>query len=129
MADLPTVSTSWAEGHFFDLWMLVHFASGVAGGFSNAYFGLGRTELYVLALALMLLWEVGEAAAGIGEAVTNRLVDVVVGMAGVTLAVALTPRLGAAGAGIGFGIALGSALVGMGFGVRAARRRKRANTV
>lgn len=129
MAELPAFSTSWAEGHFFDLWMLVHFASGAAGGFSNVWFDLGLLTLYGLALALMVLWELGEAAAGIGEAFTNRLVDVVVGMAGVALAVGLTPYLGTKGAGFAFVVTLGAALVGMGLGVRSYRRRKRTNTV
>jgi hypothetical protein len=129
MAELPTVSTSWAEGHLFDLWMLVHFASGATGGFSNAYFELGMVTLYGLAIALMVLWELGEAAAGIGEALSNRLVDIVVGLAGVSLAVALTPLLGTTGAGLAFLGTFGAALIGMGFGIRAARRRKRTNTV
>lgn len=129
MAELPAVSTTWSEGHFFDLWMLVHFASGAAGGFSNAYFGLGILTLFGVALALMLLWELGEAAAGIGEALSNRVVDVVVGIAGVSLAVVLTRALGTTGALVGFVVTLGGALIGMGFGIRAARRRKRGNTV
>lgn len=129
MAELPAVSTTWSEGHLFDLWMLVHFASGAAGGFSNAYFKLGMLTLFGVALALMVLWELGEAAAGIREVMSNRLVDVVVGLAGVSLAVVLTRLLGTTGALVGFVVTLGSALVGMGFGIRAARRRKRANTV
>lgn len=129
MAELPAVSTSWSEGHFFDLWMLVHFASGAAGGFSNVWFELGLLTLCGLGLALMVLWELGEAAAGIHEAFANRLVDVVVGMAGVALAIVLTPLLGTAGAVVAFIATLGAALVGMGLGVRAYRRRKRTNTV
>ncbi len=121
----PVVSLTWAEGRYFDRWMLVHFISGVAGGFSNIYFGLSLVQLYGLALGLMLLWEVGELAQAVHESLTNRVLDIVVGLAGVQVAVWITPRLPEGSGLAAFLVTLGVGLVGMAFGVRAYYRRTR----
>lgn len=83
---IPALSPDWQEGHFFDLWMLVHVMSGVAGGFSSVFFGLTAAWTLWIALGVMLLWEVGEYALGVRESWINRALDVVVGLGGVAAA-------------------------------------------
>jgi uncharacterized membrane protein YuzA (DUF378 family) len=87
---IPRVSFSWREGRYFDLWMVVHFLSGVVGGLSNVFFGLADVQILGLGLVMMLLWEVGEAVKGIRESAANRVLDVIVGLAGAWAALAFT---------------------------------------
>ena len=126
MTSTPPVTTSFAEGRYFDLWMLVHFASGAAGGYSNVYWELPGPWVYLLALFLMLLWEAGEYVSKIHESWPNRIIDVVVGMVGVTLAERSATVLLPSQEVIAFVVSLAVALVGLGLGVRAFKRRQRA---
>ena len=89
----PAISTTFDEGRYFDLWMLVHFMGGVTGGFSNLLFSLSTANVYVVGIALMTLWEIGEYARGIREQFSNRVLDIAVGLGGVALAVWLTAHL------------------------------------
>ena len=108
--------------------MLVHFGSGVAGGFSNVVFGLTRPQVLALALLLMVIWEAGELAMGVRERASNRVVDVAVGMLGVLLALTLAPRMGESVQIGAFVVILAASLLGMGLGVRSYRRRKLAGS-
>ena len=126
MTSPPPVTTSFDEGRFFDLWMLVHFASGAAGGYSNVFFELSDRLVVALGLGLMILWEVGEHLAGIRESWPNRVIDIVVGLLGVALALTTAPLLLPSREILSFAITLGCALVGLGYGVRARNRRQRA---
>lgn len=121
---IPAVSTTFAEGRYFDLWMLVHLVSGVAGGFSNVIFRLAPAVVIALGAAVMVLWEVGEYVMGVRESPVNRIIDVLIGLVGVGAALAMAPWLGRVGEFVAFGIALGVGLTGMAFGVRAYHRRK-----
>jgi hypothetical protein len=129
MTDVPPISTSWDEGRYLDLWMLVHFGSGAAGGFSNVLFGLTAIQVFMLAIGLMLLWEMAELALDITESLSNRAIDIVVGLAGVWLALMIAQRLDPHVERIAFVTTLTLSLIGMGLGVRAAIRRKRTTTV
>lgn len=108
--------------------MLVHFGSGVAGGFSNVVFGLTRPQVLALALLLMVIWEAGELAMGVRERASNRVVDVAVGMLGVLLALTLAPRMSESVQIGAFVVILAASLLGMGLGVRSYRRRKLAGS-
>jgi uncharacterized membrane protein YuzA (DUF378 family) len=123
--ELPAISDGWAEGRYFDAWMAVHALSGFAGGLSNVFFGLTPTRAYLLALALMILWELGEVWAGIRESLSNRVLDIVVGLAGVWCALrllgVLTPSLGR----VAFALAFVASVIGTMMGARAYRRRSR----
>lgn len=121
----PAISPTFAEGRFFDLWLIVHFTTGVTGGFSNVFFGLTPVQVLGLATALMVVWEIGEHAQGIREQTSNRVIDVIAGLAGVGLAMLIEPALEKTGEQIAFGISLGISLVGLGFGVLARQRRRR----
>lgn len=103
--------------------MLVHFVSGVAGGFSNVFFRLSTARAFALAFAVMACYELAEVGFGVREGWANRLLDVVVGMAGFALAIAATAQLGAAGARLAFWLTFATALAGSVAGWIAYRRR------
>jgi hypothetical protein len=124
-AEIPPATSSFAEGRYFDLWMLVHFASGAAGGYSNVFWELPVALVYGLGLFLMIVWEIGEYLARIRESWPNRIIDIVVGLLGVALAVGTAPYLLPSHETLAFAISLGSGLVGLGYGVRARNRRRR----
>lgn len=86
------ISFGWSEGRYLDRWMLVHFLAGMGGGLSNVYFELPRWGVFAAGLGLMVLWELLEVVRDIGESLSNRVIDVVVGMAGTWLAVVLAER-------------------------------------
>jgi glycopeptide antibiotics resistance protein len=125
MKALPAISRTWAEGRYFDLWMLVHFASGLAGGFSNVHFGLTTAQVFGLAIALMLLWELLELTQGVHESVSNRVLDIIVGLAGVWLALVIAARISDRTERIAFAVTTTLAVAGLAFGARARRRRTR----
>jgi hypothetical protein len=125
----PAFSSSWREGRFFDLWMFVHFASGVAGGFSNVFFGLSTLGVYLVATLLMSLWELGEYLLGVRESWSNRVLDVVVGLAGVQVALWIAAPLSRRGQSVafivGFGLSVAMSIVGWAaFRRRAAKESK-----
>jgi len=63
--------------------MIVHFLSGVSGGLSNVFLKLSTQNLWLLAIALMIVWEIIEYANGVREQIENRVIDVFFGLAGV----------------------------------------------
>ena len=103
--------------------MVVHFLSGVAGGFINVFFNLTWPQVLVLGFLMMLFWEIGEYGIGIREALHNRVIDIVVGLAGTALALIIAEIVSVRGEWIGFAVSWGLAMGGMAFGVRAYRRR------
>lgn len=123
MPSTPAVTASFDEGRFFDLWMLVHFLSGVAGGFSNVFWELPTPVMYGLAVFLMVLWEAGEYLGRIRESWTNRVVDLIVGIAGVMLAERLSRTMLPSREIAAFIASTALALGGLALGVRAYRRR------
>ncbi len=126
MKNLPAVSSDWNEGRYFDLWMLVHFLSGAAGGFVNVFFGLTTLQVVLLGLAMMVAWEVGELSIGVFESPLNRSIDVGVGVLGTILALWIASHLSPMEQHVVFVVTLGTAITGMAFGVRNFTRRKRA---
>lgn len=127
MPATPPVSRSFAEGRYFDLWMLVHLTSGVAGGFSNVFWELPVPLVYGLSLFLMLVWEAGEYLSRIREEWSNRIIDIVVGMAGVAIAERASRLMLPSQELAAFVVTLGLSLGGMALGVRAYRRRRAAD--
>lgn len=70
----------WKEGKWLDLWSVVHFLSGICVAFTLALFHFGLNATIVIALLLLIAYEMFEVIARIEETVTNRIMDVVVGM-------------------------------------------------
>ena len=118
------ISTTFAEGRYFDLWMVVHFLVGVSGGFSNVLFGLDTLAVFGVGIAIMVLWEIGEYVAGIREGPMNRVLDVAVGTAGVALALLTASPFGLGVQRALFGLSLLLVLGGSALGWRAYRRRR-----
>lgn len=125
MKKIPDVSADFDEGVYFDLWLVVHFLTGVTGGFVNVFFGLNVITVLIVGCLLMIAWEVGEKMAGIDEAPINRVVDVIIGLAGTALALWIASSLSPTEQRVAFFGTWGLALAGLGLGVRNARKRKR----
>ncbi|HRN54078.1 MAG TPA: hypothetical protein PK788_11315 [Gemmatimonadaceae bacterium] len=125
MPNRPAFSPDWREGRYFDRWMFVHVASGVAGGFSNVFFGLSVPKTVLVGALVMTLWEVGESIAGVNEAFSNRALDVVAGLIGLAVALAVASRLSPAGEHIAFAVSLALASASSFEGWLDYRRRKR----
>lgn len=83
MSQVPLFSKTWDEGRVWDLWMIVHFLLGVSGGLSNVFLKLSTQNLWLLAIALMIVWEIIEYANGVREQIENRVIDLFIGLAGV----------------------------------------------
>ena len=124
MPTRPAFSPDWSEGRFFDRWMLVHFISGVAGGFSNRFFDLTTPMVFVVALGVMAVWELGERLSGVRENWSNVFIDIAVGLAGVTLALAIATQLTPQGELVAFWLTFAVATVGSVRGWIAYRRRQ-----
>jgi hypothetical protein len=76
----PIRTDIWREGVWIDLWSIVHFLSGASVGFVLYLFNLGNASALVIAFLLFVSYEMWEAIVKIEETLTNRLMDVVVGM-------------------------------------------------
>jgi len=126
MRPRTNVSLGWTEGRFFDLWMFVHLLAGVAGGFSNVWFGLSAPMVVVVGFFLMGVWEVFEALIGIDESWENRALDILVGLAGVAIALAIAAKLDHRQQAVAFGAAVLLGSLGSALGWLAHRRRTRA---
>jgi hypothetical protein len=82
MSYIPFVSKTWREGRVWDLWMLVHFFSGVTVGFANSFLGLSIETLFFAASTGMVLWEIVEIFNGVHETQENRILDILFGLIG-----------------------------------------------
>ena len=71
----------WREGEWLDLWSVVHFLSGSLVGFGFYFLHLGALDATLLALVSLTCYEMWEALVKIEETLSNRFMDVVVGMA------------------------------------------------
>jgi hypothetical protein len=71
----------WREGKWLDLWSAVHFLSGVSVGLGFYYLHLGAVASVALAFVCLTAYEMWEMIVKIEETPTNRVMDVVVGMA------------------------------------------------
>jgi len=71
----------WREGNYLDLWSVPHLLSGSAVGFSLYFFDFAFNAAFVIALLLLIGYEMFEVIVKIDETKWNRTLDVVVGMA------------------------------------------------
>lgn len=126
MRDRPHISWGWDEGRFFDRWMFVHLLCGLACGFANVLVAWPPMGALVATGAAMTAWELGEAVFGVEEAWENRVIDVIVGLAGALLALAVLPRVSPAAGRRLFWSMLTVFAIGDVLGWRAYRRRRTA---
>ena len=106
--------------------MIVHALCGLACGFVNILFRWPPGRVFGVTAALLVAWEIGEVAFRVHEALENRVIDVMVGLAGTVVALAILPRVGRP---VGIGLFWGTSVVflaGDVLGWRAYRRRGRA---
>jgi hypothetical protein len=76
------ISWSWREGEYIDFWSGPHFLSGVLLGFVGYLVPLPFSEVFLLVLALLIIYEMWEAAIEIGEYLENSVLDVVLAIFG-----------------------------------------------
>jgi hypothetical protein len=122
---IPALSPDFGEGKYFDLWMLVHLISGVAGGFSSVFFRLSTLGVFAVAAIVMLLWELGEYLMGVRESWSNRVLDIAVGLLGVGAALWVAADWSRSNRLAAFWTAFGLAAVLGALGGIAYRRRER----
>lgn len=72
----------WREGKWLDLWSVVHVLSGLLLGFFFYYLHIHVILGLLLAVFLLVAYELFEKFVEIYEAPTNRFMDIVVGIAG-----------------------------------------------
>jgi len=81
------IDFSWKTDAFIDTWSFVHFSWGIILGILIVYYGkLSFWQSILLAVSLMILWEIFEIFVGVGEKWTNVLSDILVGLIGFALA-------------------------------------------
>ncbi len=73
---------AWNERKYFDLWTANHFLFGMISAILLFRYGANVREAFVIAIILFVVWELIEVATKAGEAWTNQLIDIVVGMLG-----------------------------------------------
>ena len=79
---VPAISWTWDEGKYFDLWMIVHFLTGVMIGVGAYMIELTPIVSYVGTFVSLTLYEVAEEGFGVEETIENRLTDIVFGFVG-----------------------------------------------
>jgi len=108
----------------WDLWMVVHFLSGVSGGLSNVFLELSSPVLMLSGLSLMVAWEIGEFAGGVRERMENRFMDLVVGSLGVYAGASWSSAVPTSLAKVSFFTTVLVTLMGCFIGWRAYRKRE-----
>ena len=82
----------WREGEYLDLWSVPHFLSGMAVALGVYFFHFGIEASFIIALLLLVAYEMWEAMVRIEETRMNRILDVVVGMVSFTPTFLFAPR-------------------------------------
>ncbi|HUD02648.1 MAG TPA: hypothetical protein VMR46_01330 [Candidatus Paceibacterota bacterium] len=70
----------WREGTWLDLWSVVHFLSGLSIGLGFYFLQIGAVASLLLALVLLIAYEMWERLMQMEETFANGCMDVVVGM-------------------------------------------------
>lgn len=71
----------WREGKWLDMWSVVHVLSGISLGYVIYLLKFDSVAALVIATLLLIAYELWEAMVKIEETRTNRVMDVVVGLA------------------------------------------------
>ena len=112
----------WREGEYLDLWSVPHFLSGIAVAFSLYFFGFATNAAFTIAFLVLVAYEMFEVIAKIEETRSNRVLDVVVGMASFTPTFFLLPSVPKSNAILIFGAVLILDAVLSFFGWQASRK-------
>jgi hypothetical protein len=76
----------WREGQWLDLWSVVHFLSGISIGLGFYFLHVGTLASPLLALVLLIAYEMWERLMQMEETFANGCMDVIVGMLSFLLA-------------------------------------------
>ncbi|HLC53628.1 MAG TPA: hypothetical protein VJK03_03715 [Candidatus Nanoarchaeia archaeon] len=72
----------WENGDYFDLWHVNHFLAGILLAGATIYFKLNFILGLIISMILMLSWEIFEVVKEIRETKFNRIMDILLGVAG-----------------------------------------------
>lgn len=107
----------WREGKWLDLWSIVHALTGASLGFAFSLFSRGEISSVIIMLLLLTAYEMWEYIVHIEETFTNRVMDVVVGMASfLPIYLSIAPRLTLTAYILAFGFTLTTTIVMSVFG-------------
>lgn len=87
--DMSWERNIWREGEVLDFWSVPHLLAGALLAALGHYLGLAFWQVAIPSLVLLIGWEFFEMARGIDETVPNRIMDVVLGVAGFALMIAV----------------------------------------
>ncbi len=82
---MQKIKDIWDHGKYFDMWSIVHFLSGVLLAAVLFYWRIDFVWSLIIALVLMIFWEVFEAVIDIIEEWPNIISDIIIGLAGFLL--------------------------------------------
>jgi hypothetical protein len=82
---LPAISQSWNEGKYLDFWSIVHFLSGALMGLVGFLTPFSFIDTFIIAVTLMVMYELWEVYISIGEHIANCVTDVFIGALGFML--------------------------------------------
>ena len=72
----------WQVRAYVDLWSVNHFLCGCLFGGASIFLKLGFWKSFSVSTLLMILWEIFEHMLVMYEPLTNKIMDVVIGVAG-----------------------------------------------
>lgn len=74
----------WREGKYLDLWSVPHFLSGMMVALGLYLLNFSGVSAFIIALLLLIIYELFEVIAKIEETRLNSFIDIVVGMTSFT---------------------------------------------
>lgn len=90
ISNLPKVSWTWAEGEYWDMWMVVHLLAGALFGIFFELLQSGFFLGFFSSVAVLIAWEmVAVKKLDIRESAENRIIDAIVALCGFGLAYVL----------------------------------------
>lgn len=88
--NIPWISGTFAEGHFWDLWMVVHLLAGIGAGLFFELIQLNFMPAFITVLVVAIVWEVAETKYfGVKEVIENQIIDIIIALAGFGVAFAV----------------------------------------
>lgn len=81
------------EGKYFDLWLFVHFFTGVLWGFLPFFLNISFFQALLIFAVLAIAWEIIEAVKKVKETLENRVIDVLFGVSGVVATYLILPAI------------------------------------
>ena len=72
----------WEEGRYVDKWTIPHFLCGCGIGIATSALKIKYPTDWIIAISLIIGWEIREYVIPPREYWENRIVDIIVGLAG-----------------------------------------------